>query len=62
MIKRLRKMVELTRPEQRVVICALSALLAFVALKAHRSAEPELANEMPAADLAQPSPSPGIRP
>ena len=62
MIKRLLKMVELTRPEQRVVICGLGALLVFVALKAHRNTQPELTTEVPAADVHQPSPSPGIRP
>ena len=58
MKKRLLNVVELTVPEQRVVIFAVCALLAFVALKTHR----DRASDSPAAASDQPSPSPGIRP
>ena len=61
MIKRLLKSVELTVPEQRVVIFAVSALLAFVALKTYLSRGDD-ARGAPAEHAAQPSPSPGIRP
>jgi hypothetical protein len=59
MIKRLLKVVELTVPEQRVVIFAVSALLAFFALQTllRRDDTPPTA-----AQVDQPSPSPGMRP
>lgn len=63
MIKQLRKVVELTVPEQRVVVFALCALVAFVALKTWRDgAENSRVDTPPAATVDQPSPSPGIRP
>ena len=63
MIKQLRKVVELTVPEQRVVIFALCGLVAFVALKTWRDrAQNSRAETPPALEVDQPSPSPGIRP
>ncbi len=62
MIKRLLKIVELTVPEQRVVIFGLCALVAFVALKTCRDAAKYDRSQTPAAVVDQPSPSPGIRP
>jgi hypothetical protein len=62
MIKRLLRVVELTVPEQRVVIFALLALLTWVALKSWREAAKAERREAPAAAIDQPSPSPGIRP
>ena len=62
MIKRLLKVVELTVPEQRVVIFAVSALVAFVALKTWRNAADDSRPTTPPAALDQPSPSPGMRP
>ncbi len=63
MIKQLRKVVELTVPEQRVVVFALCALVAFVALKAARDgAGNSRVDTPPAVEVDQPSPSPGIRP
>lgn len=64
MIKRLLKVVELTVPEQRVVIFGVCALLAFVALKTWRDGAKHSREAPPAAAVVvdQPSPSPGIRP
>jgi hypothetical protein len=62
MIKRLLKVVDLTVPEQRVVIFAVCALVAFVALKTWRDGASNPRGDMPPAALDQPSPSPGIRP
>ena len=62
MIKRLLKVVDLTVPEQRVVIVAISVLVAFVALRTWRDGAKHSRVEPPGALLDQPSPSPGIRP
>lgn len=62
MIKRLLKVVELTVPEQRVVIFGVCALVAFVALKTWRDGANKPRSDMPSAAVDQPSPSPGIRP
>jgi hypothetical protein len=62
MIKRLLKVVELTVPEQRVVIAGLCALVAFVAFNAWRDEAEDGRRQLPAAAVDQPSPSPGIRP
>jgi hypothetical protein len=62
MIKRLLKVVELTVPEQRVVIFSVAALVAFVALKTWRDGAKHSRTETPPAAVDQPSPSPGIRP
>ena len=60
-MKRLLNVVELTVPEQRAVIIALCALVAFVGLKTWRASVNYSRGDAPAiAD--QPSPSPGIRP
>ena len=59
MIKRLLKVVELTLPEQRVVIFGVAALVALAALKTWRDSS---RTQKPPALLDQPSPSPGIRP
>jgi hypothetical protein len=61
-IKRLLKMVDLTGPEQRVVIFALCALVTFVALKAWRDGVKHSHRDTPVPHADQPSPSPGIRP
>ena len=58
MTKRLLKIVELTVPEQRVVIFAVCALLGFAVLKTWRARS----SDPPAAPTDQPSPSPGMRP
>ena len=62
MIKRLVKMVELTVPEQRVVIVGLCALVAFVGLRAWRDTATAWRPAPAAQEAVQPSPSPGIRP
>ena len=62
MSKRLLKVVELTLPEQRVVICALCALVAFVGLKTWRASAKYSPENAAAIEAGQPSPSPGIRP
>ncbi len=63
MMKRLLRIVELTGPEQRVVVFVLCALVAFVTLKAYRdAAKHQLSSAQPAVVADQPSPSPGIRP
>ena len=62
MMKRLLKVVELTVPEQRVVIFALCALVAFVGLKAWPASATYSRGATPAVATDQPSPSPGIRP
>lgn len=63
MIKQLQKMVELTVPEQRVVVFALCGLVAFVALKTWRDgAKNSRVDAPPPLQFDQPSPSPGIRP
>ena len=61
-MNRLLKMVELTVPEQRLVIFGLCALIGFVALKTWRDAAKYDRSEPAAAVVDQPSPSPGIRP
>ena len=61
-MKRLLKVMELTVPEQRVVIFGLCALLAVVALKSWRDGAKREPGQTPAAAVDQPSPSPGIRP
>ena len=61
MIKRVLKVVELTVPEQRLVIFAVSLLVAYVGLKTWRDAAKSSRAETPVA-MDQPSPSPGIRP
>ena len=58
MTKRLLKIIELTVPEQRVVIFAVCALLGFAALKTYRGRSVDA----PPTETDQPSPSPGIRP
>ena len=58
MTKQLLKIVELTVPEQRVVIFVVCALLGVAALKTYRGRS----IDAPAAETDQPSPSPGIRP
>jgi hypothetical protein len=62
MTKQLRKVVELTVPEQRVVVFALCALVAFVALRTWRAGANDSRIDTPPAAVDQPSPSPGIRP
>jgi hypothetical protein len=62
MIRRLLKIVELTVPEQRVVVFAVTALLTFVALKTYFSGKHANTSPPVAAEVDQPSPSPGIRP
>ena len=59
MIKRLLKMVELTLPEQRVIIFGICALLAFVVFTTYRGRS---SNSPTPSTSDQPSPSPGIRP
>ena len=58
MTKRLLKIIELTVPEQRVLIFAVCSLLGFTVLKSYQAREHNRA----AAPTDQPSPSPGIRP
>ena len=62
MIRRLLKIVELTVPEQRVVIFAICALLAFVALKTCRERAKYAPLDARGVAADQPSPSPGMRP
>lgn len=62
MIRRLLNVIELTPPEQRVVIVGLAALLAFVGVNAYRSSSARPSEQTPLIDSTQPSPSPGIRP
>ena len=62
MIRQLLRIVELTVPEQRVVIFALTALVAFVALKTCRDAANDVPRDESGVVADQPSPSPGIRP
>ena len=61
-MKRLLKVVELTVPEQRVVIFALCALVTFVGIKTWRAAAKYSPANTAAIATDQPSPSPGIRP
>ena len=62
MIKRLLKIVELTVPEQRVMIVLLCALVMLVALKSYRDAAKHAKAAQPPAAAHHPSPSPGMRP
>ncbi len=62
MLKRLLKVVELTLPEQRVVIFTISVLVGVVAVVTWRHGAKHSRDDMPPPALDQPSPSPGIRP
>lgn len=60
MMKRLRNVVALTVPEQRVVLLGVGALLAFVLFTSYRERPRETQPRIQQTD--QPSPSPGMRP
>ena len=61
-MKKLLKVIDLTVPEQRVVIFGVAALVAFVALKTWSDTAKSSAAERRPAVTDQPSPSPGMRP